>query len=833
MAGIKASSASKVMADGDVAVTDVEIGYITGEQIALATLPSGSSYAWVVAKPSSSTVRASLSLATSATPTFTPDVAGEYVFVCVVDGVTSYVLRTSVTAVAQTTALESIRYQPLTDVRVPTPPSGGAVYYSSDLNALAIKTPDDSVNQIGGADHYRTFKNKTASAIASSLIAGTAGAIRRYRITGTLVIDQILTLPSFVDIDATGANITTTLAPAVGLADDWTNTLFKAASVSTATTTRVIADAGSTAAFPGATRLAVTSSVGFAAGDWILVFSYNRLVRPPSYITGEDAPVYRIYKVASVAAGIINIVGVVSYWHANWVSDIDLITPLPPEGSTVTKITLTEGITWRGGRFDCSGGSIANAFHFDGVLNVKVSGVTFKGFSRAGIEFLRGSKNIELSEIAHEGEVNCAIYLQQSEQVTIDNFRSPTVASATRHANGIPRALITMRRRTSKVIINNGHFAWGTIGIQHWHVEGVIGNNLVFENLDGNNRPETIDGQISKRCGIAIDGGQASTALIYPNGVDGIGAQDGAPFSVDVNFTNVLIYKCLGDAATQCFIYLHDSIAHRMTDVTIANYGNGDGTGGLAIKPIILSDAPGAYLKNLHTTGTYGCIYTENLAALNGRIDGVHHQAAAGSGYSFGYFLDLNHGYSGGQLIIRNVKITNGSFLWTFGTQFGDYAMQIENFQNDPMTQPSDLLICVSNTTVRPANEFQVMQITGALGASAPFTNFVMVGAAASGAQAKCVASVSGNAIYFESGLNGGFGFVQVVQPGKRSTVRCANTVGTGPAITQGDLMRHSAAGDGGLTVARGDNAVTFDKALGKVFGIVPTVGAVGLVKLV
>jgi len=149
VSGIIASSATKTMVSGDTSADNTSSGYITNEQITLTvTDASPSSIRWVQAIPSASSAsRSALDDDDVATVKFTPDVGGFYTITCVVDG-TTYVLRISVSAVAQNTLEGSLGLQPLTDAQVPTPSSGVNLYYSSTQSALAIKDSAGSISTI-------------------------------------------------------------------------------------------------------------------------------------------------------------------------------------------------------------------------------------------------------------------------------------------------------------------------------------------------------------------------------------------------------------------------------------------------------------------------------------------------------------------------------------------------------------------------------------------------------------------------------------------------------------------------------------------------------------
>lgn len=141
--GILANSASVSMTSSGSDAT--KTGYVVGEQVVLTVNPAGESYAWAMSMPASSAPARSMPNATdTARVIFTPDVAGEYVVVCDVDG-TVYRLLLSVTMRATTTLAQSLRFSPVPDASVAAPSGGRALYFSSDQNALVVKAPDGSL----------------------------------------------------------------------------------------------------------------------------------------------------------------------------------------------------------------------------------------------------------------------------------------------------------------------------------------------------------------------------------------------------------------------------------------------------------------------------------------------------------------------------------------------------------------------------------------------------------------------------------------------------------------------------------------------------------------
>jgi hypothetical protein len=137
MAGIVAVASSSTHADDGADA--VAVGFITGEQIKLTANPVGADYLWALAIPSTSNAaRSRISGEEEKTAYFTPDAAGVYAVTVNVDG-TTYILRLTVTQLAQSTALEALRLSPVADSQVAVPAAGAALYWSSTQDALALK----------------------------------------------------------------------------------------------------------------------------------------------------------------------------------------------------------------------------------------------------------------------------------------------------------------------------------------------------------------------------------------------------------------------------------------------------------------------------------------------------------------------------------------------------------------------------------------------------------------------------------------------------------------------------------------------------------------------
>lgn len=150
MAGIMGNSVSVAMGSGDTAVDNTQTGYLRAEQITLTASPAGTDYIWSIALPSASaSARSGLTASTGTSTAFTPDISGDFVVTCDVDG-TTYRLTCSVVNVSVAEELQVLRLAPVTDASVPTPPTGHLHIYcsSTQSNALAQKADDGTVSTI-------------------------------------------------------------------------------------------------------------------------------------------------------------------------------------------------------------------------------------------------------------------------------------------------------------------------------------------------------------------------------------------------------------------------------------------------------------------------------------------------------------------------------------------------------------------------------------------------------------------------------------------------------------------------------------------------------------
>lgn len=145
MSGITAQSATKTLAAGDTVVDNSVSGYVSKEQISLGLTGTPTTALWSISKPNTSGSSCQIDDDTSLRPKFSPNAEGIYVISCLVDGITTYVLRIYVVSVAVTTSISAIHFLPCSNAQIPTPRSGVTQFFSSDSGVMSQKLTDGTV----------------------------------------------------------------------------------------------------------------------------------------------------------------------------------------------------------------------------------------------------------------------------------------------------------------------------------------------------------------------------------------------------------------------------------------------------------------------------------------------------------------------------------------------------------------------------------------------------------------------------------------------------------------------------------------------------------------
>jgi hypothetical protein len=106
-----------------------------------------------------------------------------------VDSTTTYVLRVTVTAVTIAESVQAASYQPLENAAIPTPTLGETLYYSDDLNSLAVKDSNGNVRplaEIGSGGLAAAGSLYFSTAIETAIAAKETW----YKALGTTTLDH-------------------------------------------------------------------------------------------------------------------------------------------------------------------------------------------------------------------------------------------------------------------------------------------------------------------------------------------------------------------------------------------------------------------------------------------------------------------------------------------------------------------------------------------------------------------------------------------------------------------------------------------------------------------
>lgn len=220
MAGILANSISVTMSSSATTST----GYITAEMITLTLDVTGTSYAWSVAKPIGSTIRARLSDTTSASVTIVPDVAGYYVATCLVNG-TTYAIQLSVVDVSPVTFDGARRWVARTAASVPAPNHAGdqTEFLDSASGRLKIKDSTGTITDIATPlttrDRNGAFPQRSTTEVFGALVTDQSGTGRTRQDFRRVLSSERPTLAQ-ADADAAAANVPLVIDGAVTLTAD-------------------------------------------------------------------------------------------------------------------------------------------------------------------------------------------------------------------------------------------------------------------------------------------------------------------------------------------------------------------------------------------------------------------------------------------------------------------------------------------------------------------------------------------------------------------------------------------------------------------------------------
>jgi len=151
MAGIRALSATVKMTEAETEATGLtKAGFARDEEVALSVTPAFTSYSWSMTRPTgSSAARSAMSSTSVATPSFRPDINGEFILTCT-DGTTTYDLVVEVSTVAPAEVATHTRRSAMLPDQIPITSGGGTEFLNAETGLMSVKYDDGSVQALEG-----------------------------------------------------------------------------------------------------------------------------------------------------------------------------------------------------------------------------------------------------------------------------------------------------------------------------------------------------------------------------------------------------------------------------------------------------------------------------------------------------------------------------------------------------------------------------------------------------------------------------------------------------------------------------------------------------------
>ena len=188
------------------------------------------------------------------------------------------------------------------------------------------------------------------------------------------------------------------------------------------------------------------------------------------------------------------------------------------------------------------------------------------------------------------------------------------------HANGIPRAMIDLRRRCTTVVVNDAFLQHGCVGIRTHGGRFLTFDDVTITDFDCTAviQRDFIPGNL---LGSGIDGG----ANALPD----------AEFALEVVFHGVMLEGCRHPDETQASWYLHDMVQVTLNSCTITNHGMNPVQPGATICGLLMSDTSGSS-DEIVIDGVQWPIRTRNVNAAVTFGDVAINDAPGTGGISLG-----------------------------------------------------------------------------------------------------------------------------------------------------------------------------------------------------
>lgn len=328
--------------------------------------------------------------------------------------------------------------------------------------------------------------------------------------------------------------------------DDPTNAMIKIQGVVGALVNTTIA----TLALSGAASIVLTSLSGVVAGQYLILEGRNT---PTNSLPDSDGTGVILSEVVQVSAT----------W--NGASPVVLTRPTVNYHSTtvtVKDIVPPRSVRLIGLELNASGRRIAAGIDIAAAIDVEVEGLRGVGFSRALATARRGAVDWLIQDTKGLGENNAIILLDSAlhgRVVGFDNLSD----GLRQHAYGVPRGLISFRRRCKHVEIGNGSLLHGNIGIQCWGGQGISVHDVLIRDMvaDEASTRGTTAGEITgDKFGVGVDGGA--------------GPLDNAEYYTGCSFDNVVVEDVtVGSGTSRVAWYAHDGFSNVISGGGVLNRG--------------------------------------------------------------------------------------------------------------------------------------------------------------------------------------------------------------------------------------------------------------------
>jgi hypothetical protein len=488
-----------------------------------------------------------------------------------------------------------------------------------------------------------------ASTIQSLLDAGTPIVLT----AGMYEMDAPLIVPSGARLVGAGSAVTSLVpswSPDVSRADDRTNSLIVVrGSVDASPCTTLGASAPR-----DSLSITLTDATGIAPMPaWVQISGCND-GRDDEYqmSDGENVILTELVQGASLAGNDVQLGARTLQHHAN---GLDVSNAVPVADVVLSGFDLAS-----------DGGSIAVGVELTTAVDVTLTDVSGAGFSRALVDLGPGCQQVNVKSLTSRGEVNSMLLVESSCVLAFDVLRS--AADGLRcHANGIPRALVDLRRRCSNVSVSDAQLCHGCVGIRTRGGKYLSFDNVAISDFDVTEvlARDNIPGAVM---GVGVDGG----ANELPN----------AEFAMSVDFRGVTLDGCRHPDFRQAGWYLHDSMEVTLAACSIDNKSAGPNQGGLVLTGLLISDSYGTSDQMtldgvdwpLRTRGSISAMLFGTLL-----IDG---EAGTGSDGVGALFL----GHSGVGPTFGELRLSNVYEVFATDANFNahpDWSLTITRYQSD------------------------------------------------------------------------------------------------------------------------------------------------------